>query len=85
MTKPIRELMIKPLPKRTPAVGYRVTRMGPFTYIPKPGRDDTVHGILAKGGLSVPLDVTGKDLQDLMHALNVLEEGLSRRWMELEI
>ena len=44
-----------------------------------------MNGILANGRLSVTLDVTEKDLQDLMHSLSVLENGLSRRWAELEI
>ncbi|MET9914558.1 hypothetical protein ABZZ74_49080 [Streptomyces sp. NPDC006476] len=86
MTKAIREQAIEPLPKRIRPEGVRVTRLGSFTYIPKPAAcDDTVHGILANGGLSVPLDVTEKDLQELMHSLSVLEVGLSRRWAELEL
>lgn len=80
------EQAIETLPKRMRPEGVRVTRLGSFTYIPKPAAcDETVNGILANGRLSVTLDVTEKDLQDLMHSLSVLENGLSRRWAELEV
>ncbi|MGC0340626.1 hypothetical protein RKD20_005660 [Streptomyces sp. SLBN-8D4] len=84
MTKAIEEQTIDPLPKRTRPKGARVTRLGCFTYIPKPASDETASGVLAKGGLSITLDVTDEDLQDFVQALSVLEGGLSRRWMELE-
>ncbi|MFF7646804.1 hypothetical protein [Streptomyces canus] len=85
MTEAIEEKTINPLPKRTHPEGGRVTRLGSFTYIPKLAHDETANGILAKGGLSITLDVTDEDLQDFVHALSVLEGGLSRRWMELEV
>ncbi|MFD8303021.1 hypothetical protein ACFV29_11825 [Streptomyces sp. NPDC059690] len=84
MTKAIEEQAISPLPKRTHPEGVPVTRLGSFTYIPKPATTATANGILAKGGLSITLDATDEDLQDFVHTLSVLECGLSRRWMELE-
>lgn len=84
MTKAIENQTIGPLPKRTRPKDARVTRLGSFTYIPKPTSDEKANGVLAKGGLSIRLDVTDEDLHDFVHALSVLEEGLSRRWMELE-
>jgi hypothetical protein len=85
MTKATGEQTIDPLPKRMQSEVVRVTRLGSFTYIPRPARDETVNGILANGGRSVTLDVTGNDLQNFVNTLNVLESGLARRWAELEV
>jgi hypothetical protein len=85
MTKAAGEQAIDPLPKRMQSEAVRITRLGSFTYIPTPARDDAASGILANGGRSVTLDVTGSDLQNLVHTLNILESGLSRRWAELEV
>ncbi|MFE3038355.1 hypothetical protein ACFXKY_42700 [Streptomyces canus] len=85
MTKANREQMIQPLPNRMRQEGVRITRLGSFTYIPKPvACDDMVNGVLANGLMSITLDVTEKDLRELVHSLSVLEDGLSRRWAELE-
>ncbi|MEU1267081.1 hypothetical protein [Streptomyces sp. NPDC005799] len=84
MTKAIEEQTIGPLPKRTRPNDVRVTRLGSFTYIPKPASDETMNGVLAKGGLSITLDLIDEDLHDFVQALSVLECGLSRRWMKLE-
>ncbi|MEU3334143.1 hypothetical protein ACWCQ1_35375 [Streptomyces sp. NPDC002144] len=85
MTKATREQAIESLPKRMRPESVRVTRLGSFTYVPKPAAcDEKVNGVLANGLMSVTLDVTDKDLRELMHSLSVLEDGLSRRWAELE-
>jgi hypothetical protein len=85
MTKAISEQTTEPLPERVRPEGIRVTRLGSFTYIPKLAAcKDRTNGVLANGRLSVTLDATEQELQDLMHSLSVLEDGLSRRWAELE-
>ena len=77
-------LIIHPFATHPPtrgAVSWNITK----ATIPKPAAcDEKVNGVLANGLMSVTLDVTEKDLRELMDSLSVLEDGLSRRWAELE-